>query len=139
MKTSRVSLPITFSAFVVLLALAASTASGQSFSRADALKNPAYAASPRAIEAFPWLTRTGAQPTAAATVSVPAAVTSNPSFATSPRVRELYPQLCRPVPVLTKDTTPEIKNAAYAASPRAKEQFPWLTRGVQTFEIAPLK
>jgi len=139
MKTSLVSLPITVSALVAMLALAASTASGQSFSRDDALKNPAYAASPRAIEAFPWLTRTSAQPTAATTVSVPAAVTSNPSFAASPRVRELYPQLGRPVPVLSKATTPETLNAAYAASPRAKELFPWLTRGGQSFEIAPLK
>jgi len=139
MKTSLVSLPITVSAFVAILALAASTASGQSFSRADAVKNPAYAASPRAIEAFPWLTRTSAQPTAATAVSVPAAVTRNTSFAASPRVLELYPQLGRPVPMLTKSTAPEIMNAAYAASPRAKELFPWLTRGVQSFEIAPLK
>jgi hypothetical protein len=139
MKLSLVTFPITVSAFVALLALAASTASGQSFTRADALKYPAYAASPRAIEAFPWLTRTSTQPTAAATVSVPAAVTDNASFATSPRVRELYPQLGRPVPVLTKSTTPEILNAAYAASPRAKELYPWLTRGGQTFEVAPLK
>jgi len=132
MKTSRIYLPITVSAFVAMLALTASTASGQSFNRA-------YATSPRAIEAFPWLARSGAQPKATTPTSVPAAVTRNTAYAASPRALELYPQLGRPVPVLSKTATPEIKNAAYAASPRAKEQFPWLTRAAQTFEVAPLK
>lgn len=132
MKTLRIYLPITVSAFATMLALAASSASGQSLS-------PAYTTSPRVIEAFPWLARSGAQPKAATTASVPAIVTRNTAFAASPRALELYPQLGRPVPTLSKAAAPEIKNAAYAASPRAKEQFPWLTRGVQTFEVAPLK
>lgn len=139
MKTLRNYLPITVSALAAVLALTAIVATGQSFSQADAPKNPAYAASPRAIEAFPWLARNSVQSKSATTESVPAAVTRNPAFAASPRVLELYPQLGRPVPVLSKATAPAIKNAAYAASPRAKEQFPWLTRGVQTFEVAPLK
>jgi hypothetical protein len=139
MKASRINSLVTVSLFAAVLSFTANSAFGQSSASTPALKNRAYAASPRAIEAFPWLTRTSAQPTAAMAASVPAAVTRNTAFAASPRVLESFPQLSRPVPALSKATTPEIKNAAYAASPRAQEQFPWLKRDVPSFEIAPLK
>lgn len=132
---------------VAALALNISTSFGQVFSPADALNNSAIAASPRAKEVFPWLTRctaTAVTPTKTALADV----TKNRAFAASPRVLEQFPELARPSqPVRSADSsvaTTVIKNRAWASSPRAKEQFPWLARGSHTvseqpFEVAPLK
>ena len=148
MKALRLNLPVTVSAAVTVLLLAASSVFAQSADSA-ALKNSAYAASPRAKELFPQLTRGSTKSADQGTLpSTPAYVTNNRSFAASPRALEQFPELSRPITALNKTTvnsTPETRNAAFAASPRALEQFPWLARGraadgsPKTFEIAPLK
>jgi hypothetical protein len=129
------------------LALNVSTSSGQVFSPADALNNRAVAASPRAKEAFPWLTR-NTVPSVTPAKTALAEVTKNRAFAASPRVLEQFPELARRAqPVRSADSsvaTTVIKNRAWASSPRAKEQFPWLARGnfkvtEEPFEITPLK
>jgi hypothetical protein len=126
------------------LSLNASTSSGQVFDSVEALNNRAVAASPRAKEAFPWLTRSSVMPTR----TVLTDVTKNRAFAASPRTLEEFPELARPAqPVKSTDSSVAatvIKNRALAASPRAKEEFPWLARGNYTvteepFQIAPLK
>ena len=129
------------------LSLNVSTSSGQVFDSVEALNNRAVAASPRAKEVFPWLTR-GTATAVTPTKTGLADVTRNRAFAASPRVLEQFPELARPAqPVKSADSsvaTTVIKNRAFAASPRAKEEFPWLARGSYTvseqpFEIAPLK
>ena len=127
------------------LSLNVSTSSGQVFDSIEALSNRAVAASPRAKEVFPWLTRGSAVKPTKTPLSE---VMKNRSFASSPRVLEQFPELSRPAqPVRPTDSAVAatvLKNRALAASPRAKEEFPWLARGnytvsEQPFEIAPLK
>ena len=129
------------------LSLNVSTSFGQAFDSFEALNNRAVAASPRAKEVFPWLTR-GAATAVTPTTTALADVTRNRAFAASPRVLEQFPELARPAqPVKSADSSVAatvIKNRALAASPRAREEFPWLARGnytvsEQPFEIAPLK
>lgn len=135
----------------VAAALLTVTATGQAadFSVKD-LSNRAIAASPRAKEQFPWLTRQSSATTASITRSdsVPANIRNNRALAVSPRMLEQYPQLARTGSLKPVTTTPTgnsevakvLKNRAYAASPRAIEQFPWLARTPKdSFEIAPLK
>ena len=129
------------------LALNVSTTSGQVFDSVEALNNRAVAASPRAKEVFPWLTRG----TATAVTSGKTALTDmtkNRALAASPRTLEQFPELARPAqpPKVTDSSVAStvIKNRALAASPRAKEEFPWLARGnfrvvEEPFQIAPLK
>jgi len=132
------------------LALNVSTSSGQVFDSVEALNNRAVAASPRAKEAFPWLTRSAAVTPAKPSDSqkVLAEVTKNRAFAASPRTLEQFAELARPAqPLKATDSavaSTVIKNRAWASSPRAREEFPWLARGnykvsEQPFEIAPLK
>lgn len=136
----------------VALLLNVSTSSGQVFDAAEALNNRAVAASPRAKEAFPWLTRSTATRGAPAKGSDAntglMAVMKNRALAASPRAREQFPELSRPAqPARDEDAsmaTTVLKNRAFANSPRAREEFPWLARGSFTisekpFEIAPLK
>lgn len=128
-----------------LVALNAPPSSGQVFNSVEALNNRAVAASPRAKEAFPWLTRDAVvRPTKTAVADV----MKNRAFAASPRTLEEFPELARPAqPVKSADSSViagVIKNRAFAASPRAREEFPWLARGSFTvteepFQIAPLK
>lgn len=126
------------------LVLNASTGSGQVFNSFDVLNNRAVAASPRAKEEFPWLTRSAA-PTAVKTVATDRA--KNRAIAASPRMLEQFPELARPAQPLKAESgvaATVIKNRALAASPRAREEFPWLARGNYTvtaepFQIAPLK
>lgn len=129
------------------LALNISTSSGQVFSPADALNNRAIAASPRAKEVFPWLTR-GTATAVRPEKSVLTDVMKNRAFAASPRVLEQFPELSRQAQSARSPDSAVaatvIRNRAVAASPRAKEEFPWLARGAFTvteepFEIAPLK
>lgn len=132
-------------ATVAALSLNVSMSSGQVFDSVEALNNRAVAASPRAKEVFPWLTRgTAVMPTKPALSEV----TKNRSFAASPRVLEQFPELSRPAqPAKSADRSVAatvIKNRAWASSPRAREEFPWLARGNYTvteepFQIAPLK
>ena len=150
MKTKHKIQLLAVSAAALLMNV--STSSGQVFNAADALNNRAVAASPRAKEAFPWLTRSTAThvPSAKASDSntALAAVMKNRGFAASPRMLEQFPELSRPAqPVRADDASlasTVIKNRAFANSPRAREEFPWLARGSFTvsdkpFEIAPLK
>jgi hypothetical protein len=120
------------------------SSSGQVFDYVEALNNRAIAASPRAKEQFPWLTR-GAAVTR--TKTAVAGVTRNRAYAASPRVLEQFPELARPAQPAQAGSSvagPVIRNRAWAASPRAKEEFPWLARGNYTmteepFQIAPLQ
>ena len=115
------------------LSLSATTAFGQVFRPEDAINNRAVAASPRAKEAFPWLTRT---PSVQADAcydkgEVKNALTEakkNPAYAASPRVRELFPELGRdPTPQREFTIAPLVeKNTGVFTNPRAKEQFPEL-------------
>ena len=112
-----------------------STSSGQVFDPVDALNNRAIAASPRAKEAFPWLTRAASprtEPCCAGNELT--AVKNNRALAASPRALEQFPELGR-----TASTRPEFtiaplveKNAAVQSSPRYREQHPGLTRGATT-------
>ena len=107
------------------------------------LKNRAIAASPRAIEVFPWLARSGGEPiccTEAVTKSNSALadVKKNRALASSPRMREVFPELARPAVLSSKSTvatrkgidplTEATRNHAFASSPRALETFPSLAR-----------
>ena len=126
------------------LALNLSTSSGQVFDSVADLKNSAVAASPRAKETFPWLTRKAVVKPAKSSV---ADVVRNRAFAASPRMIEQFPELARPAqPVKPASSTAGavLKNRAFASSPRAREEFPWLARGSYTvtdqpFQVAPLK
>jgi hypothetical protein len=129
------------------LALNVSTSSGQVVDSDEVLSNRAIAASPRAKEVFPWLTRgtaTAVKPTKTALADL----TKNRAFAASPRMLEQFPELSRPAerarPADGSVVAAVIKNRALAASPRAKEEFAWLARGnyavtEEPFQIAPLK
>ena len=126
------------------LALNVSTSSGQVFDSVEALSNRAVAASPRAKEVFPWLTRSTVSPVTPAKTAL-ADVAKNRAFASSPRTLEQFPELSRPAqPARTSLASTVIKNRAFASSPRAREEFPWLARGSFTvteepLQIAPLK
>ena len=140
MKTSNKLIALAIIASAGLLGAQISTA--QPIDSMKSLENRAVAASPRAKELFPWLTRS-AEPAKA----IRPPVTENRAFAASPRVLEQYPELLRAAqPQKSADqlAAPIIGNRAVAASPRAKEEFPWLARGNYTvreepFQVAPLK
>lgn len=130
------------------LSLNITTATAQYVDSVESLRNSAVAASPRAKEAFPWLTRSAAPRTeACCAVNELTAVKNNRALAANPRAVEQFPELARPPQPLKADSSVAstvIKNHAFASSPRAKEEFPWLARGrytisEQLFEIAPLK
>ncbi len=150
MKTKNKIQLLAVSAAALLLNV--STSSGQVFDAAEALNNRAVAASPRAKEAFPWLTRSTATRVAPAKTSdantALTAVMKNRAFAASPRTLEEFPELARPAQPARADdaslASTVLKNRAFASSPRAREEFPWLARGSFTvtkepFEIAPVK
>jgi hypothetical protein len=128
--------------------------SGQVFSYADVVKNRAIAASPRAREEFPWLTRQSATPASTAkraeSHTALSEVKKNRALAASPRMLEQFPELSRSVQASGKSTedwipSSVLKNRALAASPRMREEFPWLARGgaskstEEKLEIAPVK
>jgi hypothetical protein len=122
MKTNRI---LGLLAFACSIAVTSSSYGNSPFSERDAKNNAAVAASPRARESFPWLTRTA---TVERSSSRPAYL-KNTAYAKSPRVLEIYPELTR----ASSDTqatgyvrVPELANRAYAASPRVKEMFPRL-------------
>lgn len=119
------------------------------------LNNRAIAASPRAKEQFPWLTRQVLPVRSTPRAEVVSTIKKNRAFAASPRMIEQFPELARsaqPASVASAKSGSSVsqfsavtKNRAFAASPRAIEQFPWLARGYnfdpakQSFEVAPLK
>lgn len=124
------------------------------FSPSD-LSNRAIAASPRAKEQFPWLTRQALPVRSTSRAEIVSTIKKNHAFAASPRMIEQFPELARgeqPTTIASSKSgsgvnpyTLVTKNRAFAASPRALEQFPWLARGYQaepakqSVEIAPLK
>ena len=113
------------------LSLNATTSLGQVFNAKDVINNRAVAASPRAKEAFPWLTRTGPVRADACCDKgeVKNALTEakkNRAYAASPRVRELFPELGL-TPTQPREFTiaPLVeKNEALKSSPRYREQHP---------------
>ena len=148
MKTNNKLIALAIIASAGLLGARISTA--QPIDSVKSLENRAVAASPRAKDLFPWLTRTA--PTEVKTGqpsdSKLAGVTRNRAFASSPRVLEEFPELLRPAQALKeKDSSVAstfIKNRGFASTPRAREEFPWLARGNFTvtetpFQVAPLK
>ncbi len=153
MKTKNKLYLLAVSAAALFLNI--TTAVGQVFNAVDVINNRAVAASPRAKEEFPWLTRGGTKPTGSKEAvtkskSALAEVKENRALAASPRMKELYPELARPAvtpsesAVATRsgiNALAEVRrNRAFAASPRMKELFPELARGTETsIEIAPIK
>ncbi len=136
---------------VAALLTATATVNAADFSVKD-LSNRAIAASPRAKEQFPWLTRqaTPSAPASSRTESVVTTISRNKALAASPRMLEQFPQLARVNTVTPANTSTSLnsemakvlKNRAYAASPRSIEQYPWLARGyrpTETADVAPLK
>ena len=118
------------------LSLSPATSIGQVFNYEDVINNRAVAASPRAKEAFPWLTRTAAPrtDTCCDEGEVKNALTAarmNRAYAASPRVREMFPELGL-TPTQPREFTiaPLVEqNAAVQSSPRYREQYPALSRG----------
>ena len=111
------------------------TGDGQVFTSADAVNNRAVAASPRAGEAFPWLTRTHSGNTNACGgdsdgKDEPVAAMRNRAYTGSPRVRKLFPELGRTTKPRRDFTIAPLvgKNAAILTNPRAREEFPHLLR-----------
>ena len=154
MKTKSTLYLLAVSAAV--LSLSAATGSGQLFDSVDALNNRAIAASPRALETFPWLARAPSPKVEVCCVEATignalAEARKNRAVAASPRTLEQFPELARAAeaPSARSAGTDQLsavtKNHAFAASPRALEQFPQLARGKSTkgtgraFEVAPLK
>ena len=137
------------------LSLNITTAIGQPIDSVESLKNRAVAASPRAIEVFPWLARNRAEPIVsteaiAKSKSLLTEVKGNRALAASPRMKELFPELTRPAVSPSGSTvatrtginplTEVMGNRALAASPRMREVFPELARGTErAIEVAPLK
>lgn len=117
------------------LALNISTSFGQVFSPQDATNNRAIAASPRAKEAFPWLTRT---PSVRADAccdqgevrNALTEATRNRAYASSPRVLELFPELGLTPTRTTEFTIATLveKNEALKSSPHYREQHPDVLR-----------
>lgn len=126
-----------------VLALNITTATAQYVDSVASLKNRAVAASPRAKEVFPWLSRPPAPRIESCCPKVAAKnelseVRNNRAPATSPRMRELYPELARGAePVRKRSAVPmfempaSVRNNAIASSPRAREEFPALSRGAR--------
>jgi len=121
------------------LSLNATTSVGQVFNYEDVIDNRGVAASPRAKEVFPWLTRAPSPRTEACCAETTprnglTEARKNRAFAASPRVREQFPELGRS-PVRRPEFTiaPLVeKNAAVLSSPRAREEFPAFSRGSTT-------
>jgi hypothetical protein len=115
------------------------TGVGQVFTAKDVINNRAVANSPRAKEAFPWLTRTPSLSVDACckgeAKNALTEVKKNRAYAASPRVRELFPELTREATSEREFTTSRafdvpasVRNNAIANSPRMREQYPALSR-----------
>jgi hypothetical protein len=118
------------------LSLNITTATAQYVDSVESLKNRAVAASPRAKEAFPWLTRAASSPSDACCEKSEAKneltdAKRNRAYAASPRVREMFPELGRDPTVGQEFTIAPLveKNSAILSSPRGREEFPALSRG----------
>jgi hypothetical protein len=146
--TNRISLLIVLTAS---LSVPATLASSQLADAAHTAKNASLAASPRSLEAYPWLAfqkveKEFAKARAQKPASDYTAVKNHRSLSATPRMVEEYPQLALQPTVVrtspkTSDTPAMLQNQAIAASPRILEEFPALARPAATpvYEIAPLK
>jgi hypothetical protein len=113
------------------LSLSLATSIGQVFNSKDVVNNRAVAASPRAKEAFPWLTRPAPPRTdECCAANELTTVKNNRAFAASPRALEQYPQLARSAPAQHEFTIAPLveRNSAVQSSPRYREQYPALSR-----------
>lgn len=114
------------------LSLIPATSMGQVFNSEDVVNNRAVSASPRAKEAFPWLTRSVTPRTeACCTENELTAVKNNRALASSPRALEQFPELARSAQIQPEFTIAPLveKNAAMQSSPRYREQHPTISRG----------
>ena len=114
------------------LSLIPATSFGQVFSPADAINNWAVAASPRAKEAFPWLTGSATPRTEACCAENElTTVKKNRAFAASPRALEQFPELARSAQAQSEFTIAPLveRNTAVQSSPRYREQHPAPSRG----------
>ena len=116
------------------LSLNMTTATAQYVDSVASLKNSAVAASPRAKEVFPWLTRAAPPRAESCTVNELTAVKNNRALAASPRALEQFPELARSAPARTEFTIAPLveKSAAVQSSPRYQEEHPTLSRGTTT-------
>jgi hypothetical protein len=112
------------------------TVTAQSVDSVESLKNGAVAASPRAKEVFPWLTRAPSSRSDACCdkgegKNELTEARQNRAIAASPRGREIFPELGRdPTPRREFTIAPLAeKNSAILSSPRGREEFPALSRG----------
>jgi len=124
----------------VALPLCLPTASAQYVDSLESLSNRAIAASPRAKEAFPWLSRDSGPSTQTRTTKATARnelteARKNRALALSPRLREIYPELARQaapegkLSIASQFMVPDsVRNNAIALSPRAREEYPALAR-----------
>lgn len=128
---------ITVSLAAVSISLFHTAGLAHVFDFADVLVNRAIAASPRAIEAFPQLSRSGSKLGKAPAQSVPknplTDVVRNRALANSPRALEQFPELLRPEQFPGKGNGTGLgsqgsRNRAIGNSPRTLEEFPWLAR-----------
>jgi len=130
MKTKRTMYLLAVGAAALVMNV--STSSGQAFSPVDALNNRAIAASPRAKEEFPWLTRTAApRAEGCCTMDALSEVKYNRALAASPRALEQFPELARSAPDLPEfGIAPLVeRNNALRTSPRYRENHPAVSRG----------
>jgi hypothetical protein len=114
------------------LSLHLTTGAAQSVESVESLNNRAVSASPRAIEAFPWLARPSLPPGQARIIDNDLAQSRrNRAYSVSPRALEQFPELARPEPSSQREFTiaPLAEgNTAVLASPRTREEFPILSR-----------
>jgi hypothetical protein len=157
----KIRTPILFGAIIVATLVTTQNLRADDLAHAAALASASthrlIAASPHALEEFPWLLREPSPQTDPAVLSERAlsAIKKNSAFAASPRVREQYAELDRSgwqSTIATAKTggrerqlPSALKNRAWAASPRVKEEYPWLARGYSApptenpIQVAPLK
>ncbi len=150
--TYRISL---LAVLTASLTIPAARASSQLADAAHTAKNESLAASPRSLEAYPWLAfqkleKEFAKARTQKSERGYAVVKNHRSLSATPRMVEEYPQLAfQPADVRTSpktsDTPALLQNPAIAASPRIIEEFPALSRPATgpsvapVYEIAPLK
>jgi hypothetical protein len=125
-KPMKTKIIVGMAALAVTLTGSLNSYADSGFTIRDARNNTAVAASPRAREQFPWLTRAVSSQSSVSAVS---AELKNGAYAKSPRVLEQYPELTRVGAQKTSDACvvfQELLNRGFAESPRAKEEFPTL-------------
>ena len=130
-KIMKTKLTLNLLAVAAAASLGLTTATAQPVDSVNALKNRAIAASPRALEAFPWLARTGSPRSEACCVKNEFTEgLKNSAYAASPRFLEMFPELTRRNARTAEFNIAPLVNSAFTSSPRVREEFPELSRGV---------